>query len=388
MHGVIKPPPLAIEVEDRERWASVSAWARRNRAFLLLVIAPTVLVAAYYYLWASDQYQSEAHFVVRTSDTSPAVPSSFGQMLGLAGGGSQTHNDAMSVNDFLSSHDAVRELGGRINLVERFRRPEADIISRLWSSDPTPESLLKYYRKHVIVHFDGDNGITSLKVRMFRSEDSYAVIKELLRLGEQRVNFLNQRSRADTLSVAKRELALAEQGLATVQGRITSYRQQREDVDPTGSARAQIGLVSNLTGALVQAKAQLAAMSGIIAPSSPQYVAAASRVRALQAQVAGQSSRLVDGGSAIAANLGGYEDLQVRQQFAAKRYDAAAANLEKARDQATRQQLYIVRIVDPNLPVKSEFPERGRVVATVFFSLLLAYGIGWLIMAGVKEHSL
>jgi capsular polysaccharide transport system permease protein len=40
------------------------------------------------------------------------------------------------------------------------------------------------------------------------------------------------------------------------------------------------------------------------------------------------------------------------------------------------------------MPVKSLFPERGRIVLTVFLSLLVGYGIGWLLVAGVKEHSL
>jgi capsular polysaccharide transport system permease protein len=367
---------------------SLRAWAKRNRAFLLIVIVPTLVTAAYYYLVAADQYQSEAHFVVRTADSSPGLSSGFGQFLGMTPGISQTRSDALSVNDYLDSQDAVLNLNRRVNIIDRFRRPEADIATRLQSAYPTPEALLKYYRKQVSVHFDSDSGITKLQVRTFRPADSYAIIKQLMLMGEQRVNLLNQRSLTDTLSSAGRQLADAETALAAFQVRMTSFRQQRGDIDPEGSGRAQIGLVSTLSIALTQARAQLASMQGIISPSSPQYVATAARVRALSAQVAGQSGKLVVGGDAIAANLGNYEDLKVRQEFAAKRYEAAAANLEKARDQASKQQLYIVRVVEPNLPVKSQFPERGRIVLTVFFSLLITYAIGWLVMAGVKEHSL
>ena len=39
--------------------------------------------------------------------------------------------------------------------------------------------------------------------------------------------------------------------------------------------------------------------------------------------------------------------------------------------------------VNANLPVKSLYPHRGLTVLTVFASLLVAYGIGWLIIAGV-----
>ena len=39
------------------------------------------------------------------------------------------------------------------------------------------------------------------------------------------------------------------------------------------------------------------------------------------------------------------------------------------------------------MPVKALYPERWRVLATLLIGLLLAYSIGWLIVAGVREHS-
>ena len=65
----------------------------------------------------------------------------------------------------------------------------------------------------------------------------------------------------------------------------------------------------------------------------------------------------------------------------------AAASLEKAREQAIQQQLYLQRVVNPNMPVKALYPERGRILGTVLVSLLLIYSIGWLIVAGVREHA-
>lgn len=386
MHGIIKPQSSPDADQD---WTHAAlGWGRRNRWFLITVFLPTLLVAIYQYVLASDLYQSEAHFIVRTADSSPMPSSGFSQLLGLSAGPSQSRGDAISVNDYLDSQQAVSLLDRSINLVERFRRPEADIATRLWFPTPTPEMLLKYYRKRVDVKYNQESGITTLKVRSFRPTDSYAIINAMLQLGEQRVNLLNHRSQGDALKTARRQLAEAEQALLSVQSRMTAFRQQRGDLDPEGSGKAQIGLVATLQGQLTNARAQLSAMRGIISPNSPQYIATAARVHALEAQVAGQTGKLTDGGGAIAARLGNYQDLQIRQQFAAKRYEVAAANLEKARDAAMKQQLYIVRVVDPNMPVKSEYPERGKLVLTVFLSLLVAYGIGWLLVAGVREHSL
>ncbi|KRB81296.1 lipopolysaccharide biosynthesis protein [Sphingomonas sp. Root710] len=387
MHGIIKP--LSSLDADQDDWRrSAIGWSRRNKWFLILVALPALLVALYQYLLASDLYQSEAHFIVRTADSSPMPSSGFSQLLGLSAGPSQSRGDAISVNDYLDSQQAVLRIDRSINLVERFRRPEADIATRLWFPAPTPEALLKYYRKRVDVKYNQETGITTLKVRSYRPTDSYAIINAMLQLGEERVNLLNRRSQDDALKTARRQLGEAEQALVGIQSRMTAFRQQRGDLDPEGSGKAQIGLVATLQGQLTNARAQLSAMRGIISPNSPQYVATAARVRALEAQVAGQAGKLTDGGSAIAARLGNYQDLQIRQQFAAKRYEVAAANLEKARDAAMKQQLYIVRVVDPNMPVKSEYPERGKLLFTVFLSLMVAYGIGWLLVAGVREHSL
>ncbi|MDB5688136.1 MAG: Capsule polysaccharide export-like protein [Sphingomonas bacterium] len=387
MHGIITP--VADSRHQRPTpLQGVMAWLRRRRMFLLVVVLPTLLVAGYYFLIAADQYESEAHLMVRTAESTPTVGTGLGQVLSLAGGTTAAQTDAMSVADYLTSHDAVDTLNRRVGLVERFRRPEADVLSRV-KADPTAETLLKHYRKQVSVRYNSETGITTVKVRTFRPHDSYDIIRTMLQMGEQRVNMLNTRGQADALALSRRLLRESEDQLAQIQGRLTGFRQTRGDIDPQGSGEAQIGLVTALETQLAAARAQLSAMSGLVSTSSPQYIALSRRVNALQGQVSAQSGRLAGGGNRqnIASSLGAYEELRLRQQFAAKRYETAAAAFEKARDQVQKQQLYLVRVVAPNIPEKSLFPERWRILATVFFGLLLTYAVGWLIVAGVREHA-
>ena len=388
MHGIFAP---AFEQPPEERptlWSRAKEVLHRRRMLILIVILPTLLLAGYYYLIASDQYQSEAHFVVRSADSPSSSPSGFGQLLGLTGSGG-AGGDAASVSDYLQSHDAVAKLRQDIDLVDRFRRPEVDFLSRLRSADPTPESLLKYYDGKVSAKTDHDTGITTLTVRAFRPGDAYTIIRSLLDMGEQRVNAMNARSYNDAIASSRRQLAEAETAAAQVQGTLTDYRQNKADIDPEGSGKAQISLVSTLRANLAAAQAQLETTGAFISHSSPQYIALSRQVRSLQTQLAAQSGRLTGptDGRNIANNLGGYEDLRLRQEFAGKRYEAAAAALAQARDRAQRQQLYLVRVVDANMPVKSLYPQRGKIVLTVFLALLLVYSIGWLIAAGVKEHA-
>ncbi|WP_200912605.1 lipopolysaccharide biosynthesis protein [Sphingomonas sp. Leaf242] len=390
LHGIFAP---ALELAPEERptlWTHIKDFIRKRRMMMLIVVLPTLLLSGYYYLIASDQYESEAHFVVRSADAPSSGPSGFGQLLGLSGMGGGA-GDAASVTDYLQSHDAVEKLRRDVGLVSRFRRPEIDPLSRLRTEDPTPESLLKYYDGKVRARTDHDTGITTLTVRAFRPGDAYAIIRSLLVMGEQRVNAMNARSYNDAIASSRRQLQEAEVAAAEVQDNLTAYRQDKADIDPEGSGKAQIGLVSTLRANLAAAQAQLETAGAFISRSSPQYVALSRQVRSLQAQLAAQSGRLAGSSasqsSSIANNLGGYEDLRLRQEFAGKRYEAAAAAFAQARDRAQRQQLYLVRIVDANVPVKSLYPQRGRIVLTVFLALLLIYSIGWLIAAGVREHT-
>ena len=272
-------------------------------------------------------------------------------------------------------------------LVQRFQRSSIDLVSRLHGNHPTPERLLKYYRRQVKVEYNTETGITVLTVHAFTPQDAYDLSSKLLMLGEQRVNELNARSYHDGIAVAQDQLKQAEDALEANQTRMTRFRQSRADIDPQMSGQAQVNLVTTLTGQLSAARAQLNGMAGLINPSSPQYRALANRVQALSGQVAAQSSRLTGSNDTIAGALGGYEDLKLRQDFLAKRYDAAASALQHAREQALRQQLYVVRVVNANMPVKSLFPQRLRIMATLVISLLLVYSISWLIAAGVREHA-
>lgn len=388
MYGIMTPVESGAETRHDRLLDRARHWLWQRRMFLLVVVAPMLLLSAYLYLISSDQYESEAHYLVRSENVGDSPQAGVGQVLSfVTGGASNSQSEAMSVADYLTSHDAVSTLSTHDNLVGRFHRPDVDFFSRLRKANPAPEQLLKYYRKQVLVKFNTETGITTLRVHSFRPEDSYQLVQRLLALGEQRVNVLNARSYHDAIATARQQLSAAENDLVAGQKQLTRYRQNRGDIDPQASGQAQITLVTSLSGQLSAARAQLIAMGNMISHASPQYKAVAGRVAALEGQLAAQSAKLTGGSQTIAGRIGDYQDLQLRQQFLAKRYEAAAVAVEKAREQAIRQQLYLVRVVEPNMPVKALYPERGRILLTVLIALLLAYAIGWLIVAGVREHA-
>ena len=66
--------------------------------------------------------------------------------------------------------------------------------------------------------------------------------------------------------------------------------------------------------------------------------------------------------------------------------DAALAALDAARSEAARKQLYLERLVQPNLPDTALEPRRIRGVLSVLVVALIAWGVLSLIVAGVREH--
>lgn len=353
------------------------------RNFALVVLLPTLLIALFQYGVAADQYESETHFVVRTSGQSGAG-SGIGQLLGLEA--NPTAADNQTVIDYLLSHDAVASLERTVGLRSIFRRPEADLLSRLADNAP-PETLLRYYRDKVHVDLGHETGITRISVRAFRPADAERIAQELLRIGEQRVNAFNKRLLENRLAAARESLDAAERGVGESQAALTRFRQSGRDIDPERTGAARIAMVTQMQTELAQARARLNSMAAAIRRDSPQYVTMAAQVRALEQQVAAAEGSLTGSHRATAVGLGRFENLRLKQEFASKRFEAAAAALDAAREQAVRQQLFLVRIVEPNLPGKALYPKRLKLVATVFFALLLVYAIGWLILAGIREHA-
>ena len=73
--------------------------------------------------------------------------------------------------------------------------------------------------------------------------------------------------------------------------------------------------------------------------------------------------------------------------FADKQLGTALADLEPARSDALRKELYLERLAQPSLPDKAMEPRRIRSVFTVFLIGMIAWGVGSLVIAAVREHA-
>jgi capsular polysaccharide transport system permease protein len=359
-------------------------WARR-RSFTLLVLLPTLLSAIWLFGIAAPQYDSEARFLIRSR---AAGGGGGGLEAALQGAGfARASEDAMGVRDYLQSHDAVTALRARLPLVDIFRRPEADILAKLWWSEPSAERLLDYVRRMVTAEYDTLSGITTLRVRSFRAEDSQAVAGELLALSEELVNRLNQRLLEDGLRVAREEVTRAEARLAAIQGEINSFRERERSLDPTRSAAASLDNLAQLEGALAQARAELAEASRFSRAETPRILQLRNRVAGLTQQIDEDRQRIASAGAAAAQQLGEFERLGTERDLARTQLASATASLERARVEAQRQQIFLLRVVEPNRAEWARYPKATQNVLYIFLCLSVGYGLAWLLIAGMREHA-
>jgi capsular polysaccharide transport system permease protein len=372
------------------RRASTRHDSRIPWIFIVMVAIPTLLAAVYFLLIASPLYISEARFVVRSrAEGQPAglgsVLQSVGQSFGVSFGQSAT--DAFEVHEYMMSRDAVNDLSVRDGLRTLLDRPGADFIERF----PRPfgsrsfESLYKAYKRFVVVGYDSQTGISTLRVTAFRAADAQRIADELLAGGERLVNRLNERSMADAVSQAQLQVVEAQKQSVQAQATLTNFRNQERLIDPDRASLAGSDLVGKLETQLATMRADRAGLAAE-APQSPQLPVLDQRIKAFVAQMESERSSIAGQSNSLAPTVGEYERLTLDRDLAVKTLESAVASLESARIEARRQQLYLDRVVSPNLPDRAQRPRRLYSIFTVFMASLVAYGIASLVIAGLREH--
>jgi len=359
-------------------------WLRR-RAWLILFL-PTLLSGMYFFFMASDQYESEAKFVVRSAQRQDSLGGlSFLVQLGLQ----RSQDDSFIVQDFMTSRDAVRELQQRLPLRDMFKTDALDIIagypSVLYGS--REERFYKYFQTMVSVIHTDKTGITTLNVRAFSAENAKAIASTLLELGEGLVNRLNERLFRDGVGRAEAEVMKAEKRVIAAQAELTDFRNKELLIDPARNAVALAELIAKLSSELALMRAQITEMK-MNSSGSPQLPVLERKATALDEQIASERARVARSSDGLAERIATYERLTLEREFANKLLSTNEADLVRARAEVAKQLLYIEKVVEPHLADYSTQPKRWPSMLTVFVANLLAILIAWLLFTGIREHGL
>jgi capsular polysaccharide transport system permease protein len=356
-----------------------------NLWFWAIVGLPTLIAGVYFYGIAANLYMSKAEFIIRSPKSVQVNPvSAFLQSAGL----SRSGDDSAAVADFIMSRDAVRKLERHDDLRAIFNRPEGDFVTRfpgiLGRTDF--EALYRHYTHFVSVETDAETGVTTLRVKAYRAKDAQKLAEALLEYSEQLINQLNARARRDALDIAQREVERVEHHIAEIQDKLTAYRVKQKMIDPKTASAGVLMLIQQMTTAEANARAQLSELLRT-SPNSPQLPLIRTRIDSLENLIARERAKLSGQTDSVVASMTEYEHLILQRELAERALASAFTSLEAARLEAQRQQVYLERIAQPNLPDYPLYPERTLDFALVVISCLLVYGLAWLLVASVREHA-
>jgi len=359
----------------------------RHRWLFLFVGLPTLVAALYYGLIASPIYVSQSSFVIKAPGQKSAPTLSLANLVqtsGLSSGQEQTKE----VLQYIRSRNALKDLQSQINVRGKYSDNNADFLSRFPSlfRNPSFENFYQYYGSMVGASFDTDSGLAQVQVQAFSPQDAYEINSKLLDLSEGFVNRLNERAEGRQVFEAEERVVQAEQRVRNARVALSAYQNQQELIDPSKQAAGVLDVSNKLVGEQAALEAELQLMERVT-PRNPSIPALRNRIIAVGREVAAQNGRAVGTPTGIASKLASYEKLSVEQEFATQALTAADAALEQARTEAQKQQFYLERVVDPNIPDYPELPHRLLRVLVVFATSICLYFIGWMIVVGILEHS-
>lgn len=333
---------------------------------------------------ASDQYESEAKFVVRSAQRPDNLGGlSFLVQLGLQ----RSQDDSFIVQDFMMSRDAVSKLQQRLPLRSMFKTDALDIVAGYPSVlyGPREERFYKYFQTMVSVVHTDKTGISTLKVRAFSAVNAKEIANTLLQLGEELVNRLNERLLRDAVGRAGAEVTEAQNRVIAAQAALTAFRNRELLIDPMRNAVSLGELIAKLSTELATTRAQIAEAKMNLS-TGPQLPVLERKAVALDEQISSERTRVARSSDGLAERIATYERFVLEREFANKMLSTNEADLVRAKAEAAKQLLYLERVVEPNLADYPTQPKRFRGIMVVFAANLLLLLIFWLVLSGVREH--
>jgi Capsule polysaccharide export protein len=358
--------------------------SHRTRLFYYFVYGPTLLLALYLFFMFSPMYVSESNFAVRTSDNTE-MPSMAGLLFQNA---TSTTLDAHIIQSHIASMDMLEKVMQDADLLGHYGDSSRDPYSRL-RSNPTKEEMLAYWTWIVSADFNMDKGIISVAVKAYTPEMAKRINDIILKRSEELVNQMNDRAHQDALRLTREEVRASEERVLKAQAETRKFRDDKSILDPEATARGLEQVVARLESEAASVEAELNAARQVMHAKSTKVQALETTLRALREQLATEKTRLAGlsaGNTTLSSLVGDYAKLVTEEEFAQQQLVQSMTAYETARLKALSQSRYIVPFQPPTLPQESLYPRPALFTLIGFLTLLIALGLGSLIIAAIKDH--
>ena len=358
----------------------------RILSFLIVVVLPIATGAIYYLAIAADQYVAEFRMTLRRVEAPQIAP------LQLFGGDitqSTAASESQIVAQYIASRAIVDELNPALDFRTLFSPTAADWWARL-HSPASIEQLVHYWNGQVDPFYDASTGTVVVRLRAFTPGDALRLAQAVVAVSEKLVNDLSARARRDAVGRAETELSAAEARLAASLDKIREFRDKSGLIDPGKTADATAQLAGKVRDDLIKANSQLATLKTFMRDDAPPVRVLKARIHSLEVQEKNLAQEMTATGQpstpALSQTLGSYETLEAEHRFAEAAYQHALEALDKARDTADRQQIYIASFVPPSLPEEALYPHRWRSLGVITLVTFAVWAIGALALQSIRDH--
>jgi capsular polysaccharide transport system permease protein len=383
---------------------ALSPWPRRafripfyRLSFFAFVLAPALATVVYLAFLASDQFVAETKFALRTAQIEAGRDKS-AAAAGAAGGASSSTattlglpaiagQDAHVVAAYVRSPAIFADLPAGLDVRAVFRRPEADFWARL-PDDASAERLVDYWRSMVSTYVDTQSGVVTVSVRAFRRDDALALAQAITQASEKLVNDLSARARADAVRRAEAEVQRAQERVKAALAEQRAFRDTVGVISPASEAEGASKLLLTAMAERIRLQSELDVAIRVMSPNAPTLASMRARLQSANQEIDKLKSQLTGTGAArtVSASIARYEELELQRQFAEKLFLMAQEALERARQKAERQSVYLSAFVPPMQPEEAQFPRRLEYSLLLPLGLLVVWGIGAMLAATVQDH--
>jgi capsular polysaccharide transport system permease protein len=349
--------------------------------FWLVVALPTVLSIIYNGFIYSAEYTSESRFVVKSASPGQL---SLGSL--IQGAGAANSQDALAVQSYIQSRDAMASLDHSIGLRAIYEKPDIDIFHRfpLYGAGSL-EQFYEYYPKIVNAYVDPISSVVILTVTGFDKSKVAQINETLLTASEDLINRINDKMKEDIVSGARSDLTKSEDQFLKTENQLSAFQLKKGVIDPEREAALEKERSKRIQDTLLGAQTRLAEIRSV-APNSSQIKPLQQQIAVLQQSATETHKSAVGGSNSILAHSTGYLTRKVKRDLSVQQLANASQRLEAAILEASRRRVYLDRIAQPSQPDDSVQPRRiFNILATVLVALM-AWGVLALLAAGFREH--
>ncbi|WP_229002082.1 MULTISPECIES: capsule biosynthesis protein [unclassified Rhizobium] len=352
---------------------------------VLLLVVPNVASIYYFTCVASDQYQSETRFTVRTS--TPALGSNqITKVTGLPP--AQIVQNTLIVTNFIKSKDMVTALEERVDFQNIYGNDSIDRIARL-KKDASSEKLLDYWEDMVSVKIDANSGIVTVKARAFTAADAQKVLREVVAASEVVVNDVNTRIWRDVIATAQANLDNAKDQLQKARDKLLIARNQTGVLSVEGSSTVITNLISSVQKERIDLQQKYDALLGTVSADAPQMRVLKREIDSRQKQI-DQLNSQVAGQNKSEQNLADVSvdmsQRELEQSLAEQQFATSMKTLEQVKFVSKQQLLYLDTFLAPSLPDEAEYPQRALWIGGILGVTLLAWGAVFGILANLRSR--